>query len=340
MYLFIRNYFVVCLLLLLCLKTSAQEFGFCSENIPQDNTYAIAKLQDYISIYQNKYKNIHKQYNNYFQKVGPILRKYKIPDDFIFLPIVESGYCARAISPVGAYGYWQLMKQTAREQGLAVNDFIDQRENLIESTHAACRVLKYLYSELGSWTLAAAAYNYGIGNIKKIIQYQKTDDYYNMKLNKETAEYVYKIIAIKEIYLNSSYWKNKKSSPPTLSNENEITFKVASKQVEQSNFFNTFYQKEVKDTVQLEKNIKTSNIEIKTFVLGDYKKLTPGVILRVRIAEKGQMGEKNKILSCTLLKLQDNYYLKLNNSKNFYCPINNVNLLSDGKILIFSQPAD
>ena len=123
-------------------------------------------------------------------------------------PLVESALQGLAISPKGAAGYWQFMPATARELGLSVGHGIDERQHLIKSTNAACRYLRYLYNRLGSWTLAAAAYNNGIGALLSNIRRQQQRDYYYLRLNAETGKYLYRILAFKELFANYRSYKS------------------------------------------------------------------------------------------------------------------------------------
>jgi hypothetical protein len=135
----------------------------------------------------------------YFPLIIPILQQYNIPEDFKYLPVVESGF-TNATSAVGAQGVWQFMPATAAAMGLEVSYNNDERNHLLKSTHAACRYLQQLHSQLHSWTLAAAAYNCGAGNIARNMKKQGNSDYYQLRLNNETAQYIYKIIAIKQLF--------------------------------------------------------------------------------------------------------------------------------------------
>jgi hypothetical protein len=92
------------------------------------------------------------------------------------------------------------MPATAAALGLDVSYNNDERNHLLKSTHAACRYLQQLHTELHSWTLAAAAYNAGAGNISRNVKRQGSKDYYQLMLNSETAQYLYKIIAIKQLF--------------------------------------------------------------------------------------------------------------------------------------------
>lgn len=138
----------------------------------------------------------------FFPVIEPILARYQIPADFKYLPLVESSLLGEATSPKGAAGYWQFMPETARELGLRVDRQHDDRRDLLKSTDAACRYLRYLHNKLGSWTLAAAAYNNGIGRLLSSIRRQQQRDYYYLRLNTETGRYLYRILAFKEIFGN------------------------------------------------------------------------------------------------------------------------------------------
>ena len=102
-------------------------------------------------------------------------------------------------SPAGAKGIWQFMKNTAKEYGLEVNKNVDERYNIEKSTVMAARYLKASKEKLGSWTLAAAAYNAGNKRIQENIDKQLVSNYYDLLLNNETARYVFRILAIKTI---------------------------------------------------------------------------------------------------------------------------------------------
>ena len=142
-----------------------------------------------------------KRANKYFPIIEEILSKNKIPDDFKYLAVIESGF-EYTVSPSGAAGFWQIMKGTAREYGLEVNYAIDERYNLRKSTEAACKYLQKAYDQFGSWTMAAASYNMGINGVKRKMQKQETNNYFNLHLNDETSRYIFRIIVIKEIMEN------------------------------------------------------------------------------------------------------------------------------------------
>ncbi len=178
--------------------------NFADESIPLGDSRITSKMKKALNAHSHKKlqtSRLHTQASKWFPIIEPILAKYGIPEDFKYMPLVESGLKA-GISPKGAAGFWQFMPQTARDFGLRVNSDIDDRNNIQKSTVAAAKYIKSLYREFNSWTLAAAAYNVGEGRLKRQINTQNQDNYFKMKLNRETASYVYKLISMKEIIEN------------------------------------------------------------------------------------------------------------------------------------------
>lgn len=192
----------------------AHDIIFCGERIPVDNNVVADKLMNVIRR-QIPYVNLpqlRKRVEQNFPVVEYYLRETGLPEDFKYLAIVESGF-QHVTSTAGARGFWQLMPETARELGLAVTPAVDERDNIYKSTYAACKVLAAYYLKIkklygvSSWVLTAAAYNFGIGNMNNVINRQG-NDYFTMNLNPETAVYVYKIIAVKELFENPELYMN------------------------------------------------------------------------------------------------------------------------------------
>lgn len=139
-----------------------------------------------------------KRANRFFPTIERILKENNIPEDFKYLPLIESEL-THAVSPAGAVGFWQFLKGTARDYDLEVNYQIDERYNLEKSTQAACDFLQESYEKFGSWTLAAAAFNFGRSAISKQLERQDAQSYYNLILNEETARYIFRILSMKLI---------------------------------------------------------------------------------------------------------------------------------------------
>lgn len=142
-----------------------------------------------------------KRANKYFPIIEPILEKNGVPDDFKYLAVIESGL-QNVTSPVGARGFWQLMKGTAKENGLEVNSNVDERYHIEKATEVACQYLLSAKEKFGSWTMAAAAYNAGRTGIIRKINAQNVTDYYDLLVADETKRYVPRMIAVKEILSN------------------------------------------------------------------------------------------------------------------------------------------
>ena len=140
-----------------------------------------------------------KMANRYFPQIEPILRKSLVPDDFKYLVLAESGL-TQAVSPDKAVGFWQLLKGTAQENGLEVNQEVDERYHIAKSTKVACTYLIKSYKKYGNWTMTAASYNAGRRGVDRQIQRQKKENYYDLLLNEETARYLYRVVAFKLIF--------------------------------------------------------------------------------------------------------------------------------------------
>lgn len=139
-----------------------------------------------------------KRANRWFPRMQEILKANDIPDDFKYLPLIESALL-NSTSPKDAVGYWQILESSGKELGLEINKEVDERFDPIKSTEAACKYLKKSYEKLGSWTLVAASYNRGVTGVRKSLEEQRVENYYDLYLNDETSRYVFRILAIKEI---------------------------------------------------------------------------------------------------------------------------------------------
>tara|TARA_B110001469_G_scaffold99399_1_gene96379 strand:+ start:1793 stop:2782 length:990 start_codon:yes stop_codon:yes gene_type:complete len=181
-----------------------EQIGFSGEKMPLDQQDIRERFDRELLVntyWQSQTVLFIKKANKYFPVIEPILKKNGIPDDFKYLAIAESGL-ANIVSPSGATGFWQIMKATGKENGLLINNEIDERYHLVKSTQAACNYLNEAYLKFGSWTLAAASYNMGMTGLSKQMKRQNASNYYDLLLNSETARYIFRISAIKEILKN------------------------------------------------------------------------------------------------------------------------------------------
>ena len=178
------------------------EVSLFGEEIPMENIEVYERVEREFIV--NTYWHsatllLMKRANRWFPVIEPILADHGIPDDFKFISMIESNL-SNAVSPKGATGYWQFMKDAGRKYGLEINGEVDERYHVQKSTVAACKYLKDSYDKFGSWTLAAASYNMGVNGIRRQAERQKTNNYFEMKLNEETTRYIARAAAMKEIF--------------------------------------------------------------------------------------------------------------------------------------------
>jgi len=143
-----------------------------------------------------------KRSGRYFPVIEKTLQEQNLPEDLKYLAVVESALLPHIGSSKGARGFWQFMKATGHRYGLIIDREKDERCNIFSSSQAAGRYLNELYGLFGSWSLAAAAYNFGEDRLRKAISEQEVDEYYQLYLPGETQRYVFKILAAKMILTN------------------------------------------------------------------------------------------------------------------------------------------
>lgn len=140
-----------------------------------------------------------KRANRWLPQIAEILKANGIPEDFKYVPVIESSLEEHARSHQNAIGFWQLLKGTAQDFGLEVNNEVDERYDPIKSTEAACKYLKKAYEKFGSWPDVAASYNIGMRGFERRLDEQQVDSYFDILLNEETARYMFRILAVKAI---------------------------------------------------------------------------------------------------------------------------------------------
>lgn len=148
-----------------------------------------------------------KRSGRYGATIRRTLRELGLPEDLLWVSLVESGFDPVIRSPAGAAGLWQLMPEGARVYGLVVDRWIDERLDPERSTQAAGRYLSDLHRRFGAWELALAAYNMGYGGLLAAIRKYNTNDYWELSrveagIPYETALYVPKIIAMAVVAKN------------------------------------------------------------------------------------------------------------------------------------------
>jgi membrane-bound lytic murein transglycosylase D len=139
-----------------------------------------------------------KRANRWLPQIEPILAENGIPLDFKYMALIESALL-NDVSPRGAVGFWQIMKPSGRELGLEISAEVDERYDPLKATRAACKYLKKAHARFNNWTLVAASYDRGMAGMQRALANQRVDTYYDLFLNDETARYVFRLLAMKEI---------------------------------------------------------------------------------------------------------------------------------------------
>jgi membrane-bound lytic murein transglycosylase D len=168
--------------------------------------------------------------DRYIPLMQPVLAAHGLPQDIVFLAMIESGFVAGARSFAAAVGFWQFIRSTGKLYGLAQSDWIDERHDFVRATEGACAYLSDLYRRFGDWHLAFAAYNAGEGRIGRALQKTGAATYWELvdtpgALPKETRHYVPKIIAATLLAKNRARYGFDQVQPqsPLLYDEVEVT---------------------------------------------------------------------------------------------------------------------
>ncbi|MFZ1451384.1 MAG: lytic transglycosylase domain-containing protein [Ferruginibacter sp.] len=319
------------LFLLTAFRSAAHDIYFCGEKIPLTPRVA-DKLMDIIrkQIKYNVVSHLKQKDNYYIKTIELILKKTGLPDDFKYLAIVESGL-RNVQSPVGAAGYWQIMPGTAKDLNLVINGEVDERNDIYASTIAACNLLYNYYKEIKknhkvtSWVLTAAAYNYGSGNMKKVINTQG-NDYFKMNLNKETSEYVYKIIAVKELFEYPELYL-KDFGYNVFNTKATATLKSDKDDVDKSDFDAMSIKVDKKNDIQPEKRaakgnkvvtpVKNSNVKSEDYVFayitGDYPNFKDSSEIKITLKDplriENSLKNRGKIITGIGWKIDDKIFV-------------------------------
>ncbi|MBI5212910.1 MAG: transglycosylase SLT domain-containing protein [Nitrospirae bacterium] len=180
-------------------KNTASPLGISYKS----NATAVKAIDKNISLFKDRIKERFsiwlERSAKYIEIMKDVLKEKKMPEELVFLPIVESGFNLNAYSRARAVGPWQFIAATAKRYGLVIDWWRDERKDPIKSTNAAADYLKDLYGMFGSWKLALAAYNAGEGRIMKALKKTGAEDYWSLlhtkQIRPETKEYVPRYIA-------------------------------------------------------------------------------------------------------------------------------------------------
>lgn len=209
--------------LLASLMTSAHSGGFIPDNHTASTLHSLGVGVEFLSsLHSNailqststdtRWTRFVQQFDASYEFI-PIIRSMivqaGIPQEFLFLAMAESGFSSRAYSKKRAVGIWQFMPYTAKDLGLIINDYVDERRDPIKSTQAAIKYLQFLYNATGQWYLAAMAYNCGLGRLKKAIERAGSSelevllDEREKYLPGETRQYIRTILSMSLAFSNT-----------------------------------------------------------------------------------------------------------------------------------------
>ena len=157
------------------------------------------RVDFFLKYYQREarqsYSTYLKRSARYIEPMRDIFKSHGLPQDLVYLALIESGYNPFAYSRAHAMGPWQFLAGTARIYGLTRNTWVDERRDPIKSTEAAARYLKDLYKIFEDWYLVLAAYNTGQYRVLKAMREARSHDYWALDLPSQTEDYVPRFLA-------------------------------------------------------------------------------------------------------------------------------------------------
>lgn len=172
-------------------------------NVPEMTIVINKHVVNHITYFQTRMKDKFTLWLSrsslYIPMMRQVLREYALPEDLVYISLIESGFNPNAYSRAKAAGAWQFIKSTGKKYGLRIDDWVDERRNPAKSTVAAARYLKDLFEMFGDWDLAMASYNAGEGRIQRALIKSKGNDFWDLTstkhIKRETKEYVPKFMA-------------------------------------------------------------------------------------------------------------------------------------------------
>lgn len=190
------------------LPSVPSKMTFCGEEIYLDDSDLRERLDREILVAKHSVAStsiILKRSRRYFPIIDSILLAHKLPLDLRYVAVAESGL-GMVTSPAGAAGIWQLMEGTAKEYGLVINEFVDERFHVIKSTETACKYFLKSMENFEDWPTRVTSYNRGTQGVKNALDDQLTSHIFDTYMNLETSRYVFRILAAKLIMEDPSHY--------------------------------------------------------------------------------------------------------------------------------------
>ena len=163
-------------------------------------------IRQYTTTAKGQIQTLLSRSGKFMPMISKVLSEEGLPEELGYLALVESELLVHATSQFGAVGLWQFVPATARQYGLRIDNWVDERRDPIKSTRAAAAYLKELHSYYGKWYLVTAAYNAGPTIINRALQTSKANDFWDIKnrakLSEETRNFVPKFVAISLIAID------------------------------------------------------------------------------------------------------------------------------------------
>ena len=188
---------------------SAYSISALHRRLPPD---ALDAVQRYLEFFTTKQRRRVEdglaRSGRYLEAYRQIFRAEGIPEELVYLPMIESGFMENAVSPAKAVGVWQFIEETGKLYDLRHDDWSDRRRDPLGSARAAAKLLSHLFDTFGDWDMALAAYNSGAGTVKWAVKVNaKANEpiqYWRLSLPEETRNYVPAFIAMMLIAKNPS----------------------------------------------------------------------------------------------------------------------------------------
>ena len=210
-------YFTLAISFILIFPSQAENYNFnnsiVSVSTVNNSRFKKDKINKFINYFSKTekgrvfFKQTYRRQGLFRDRINQIFKEYDIPEDLIYLSMIESAFQVDIVSSAGAVGLWQFMPSTGRIFSLRVDKWIDERRDFEKSTYAAAKYLTSLKRKFGSWELAMAGYNSGDNTVKNAIKEHKSRDFWYLSQHtfpKQTKNYIPQILAVIHISKNLS----------------------------------------------------------------------------------------------------------------------------------------